>query len=229
MDTNPADPQWARISNSAAFNLRGSIAVIRGYTRMLKSERLGPLNVQQQKALLELERSASRIDDVLIQTSMLVRYCEGRLGVATPSVLELGSLVRDITSTLTIGDPERSWDIRPGDGDQHVRAVESDLRLLAAAVIQCVWFSLRGTGDLSIWVVASANAGPPERWLAVMPSEHMQRALDPDNLRPFTDDRSSSRFALETALGSRLVTANGGRVLVFREKSAGAVIALPRA
>ena len=110
-----------------------------------------------------------------------------------------------------------------------MRAVESDLRLLAAAVIECVWFSLRGSRDLSIWVMAPAGAGASERWLAVTPSEHMRRALDPDNLRPFTDDRSSSRFALETALGSRLLAANGGRVLVFCEKSAGAVIAVPRA
>ena len=78
-------------------------------------------------------------------------------------------------------------------------------------------------------MVTPATGDTPERWLVVAPSAQIERALDPGNLRPFTDDRSSSRFALETALGSRLLAANGGRFLVFHERSAGAVIALPRA
>jgi hypothetical protein len=134
--------------------------------------------------------------------------------------------VREAVSAVYAAFPELEWEVRAGEENQLVKANKTDLVFAAETVIQWVRWTLGGSA-VAVWATAPVVATRPERWVIVSAPDQLERALDPDNLEPLTDGRTELMYALEMAVASRLIAANGGLLSRFREQTAGAVIALP--
>jgi len=227
MNSNDAPTAWPRLFSSIVFNLRSPLAVITGYSRMLQSERVGPLTEQQRKVSQELEKTARRLQDMAAQMATLVSATEGRLQRQV-EVVELGSVVREaVASVVARSRSDVGFEIRAEDSEL-VEANKSDLIFAAETVFACVLRTLKGT-DGVVWVTAPVTAARAERWVIVAAPDQLERALDPNNLEPLTDSRTSLTNALEMGVACRLIAAGGGLILRFREQIPGAVIALPEA
>ena len=191
-------------------------------------ERVGPVTEQQAKCLEEIRRSLKRIRDRTDRLNMLVRLTQQPLGPTKVDVVALGPLLSDVVAGLPAQEPDSPWQVRTEGAGQAVLANKDDLKLLIEKVSLCVLQALRSE-RLTIWVTEPSVSSPAEHRVVIAGTDHLEAASNPDNLVPFTDDRASSLYLLDIAVAARLVTANGGRVLCFREKIPGAVIALPRA
>lgn len=191
-------------------------------------ERVGPATEQQAKCLEEIRRTLGRIRDTTDRLNMLVRWTHEPLRPTKVDVVELGPLVHEVVAGLPAQEPDPPWQVQTEVPGQTVLANRDDLKLRDREVSLCVWQALRFR-EAAVWVRESPIASPAEHWVVIASADHVEAASNPDNLAPFTDDRASSIQLLAIAVASRLVAVNGGRVLCFREKLPGAVIALPRA
>ena len=228
MDPNQPVTNWPRLVKSAVGWLRNDLAVVWGYAKIV--ERVGPVTEQQAKCLEEIRRSLTRIRERTERMSMLVRWSQEPVRPTKVEVVELGALVNDVVTGLPDqeSDSPWQWQVRTEMPGQVVLANRDDLKLLIEKISLCVRNALR-SGTPTIWLREPSVSSRPEHWVVIAGADHLEAASNPDNLVPFTDDRASSIYLLDIAVASRLVEANGGRVLCFREKVPGAVIALPRA
>jgi hypothetical protein len=133
-----------------------------------------------------------------------------------------------VVADLLAQDPDTPWPIRTAVPQQTVLANRDVLKLLMEKVTRCVRQAL-GLERPTIWLTEPLVSSSPEHWVVIAGAEHLEAASNPENLVPMTDDRASLRFLVEIAVASRQVEASGGRVLCFREKVPGVVIAIPRA
>ena len=226
MDPNRPVANWPRLVRSAVGWLRNDMAVALGYARMV--ERVGLTAEQQAKCQEGIRRSLGRIRDSTDRLDMLVRWSQEPLRPTKVNVVELGPLVNEVVAGLPVQEPDSPWQVRTEVPGQIVLANRDDLKLLIEKVGLCVWQALR-FAKAAMWVRESPMGSPAEHWVVIAGVDRLDAASNPDNLVPLTDDRASSIYLLDIAVASRLVEANGGRVLCFREKVPGAVIALPRA
>ena len=154
----------------------------------------------------------------------------GQLIVAAASNgATLGQFVQEAAARLPVLEGGSPREVRAETTGQTVIAHTDSLMLLIEKVSLCVQGKIPG-GQLPIlWLREAPVSSSAERWVLIAAPDQFDAASNPDNRVPFTDDRASSFCLLDIAITSRLVTAAGGRVLCFREKKPGAVIALPRA
>jgi signal transduction histidine kinase len=227
MDPEQTVTKWSRLLRSGAYDLRTGVHVVKGYARWVQSERIGPVTDQQRKALQEIERYALRMHGTLDRLYQLAHWREARLPRAQVETVELLGLVREVTSVLAAQLPDDAWDVRTGAEDVHVRANRQDLTVLIDTVIRCVWQAIAGSHPV-VWVMEPEGATAPEHKVVIAPPDHLERALDQNNLQPFTDDRAPFVHALNMAVAARVLAAQDVRVWCFRDMP-GAVIVLPRA
>jgi hypothetical protein len=225
MDPNQPVTNWPRLVRSAVGWLRNDLAVASGYGRIV--ERVGPVTEQQAKCLDEIRRSLKRIRDRTDRLDMLVRWSQQPLRPTKVHVVELGPLINEVVAGLSAQELDPPWQVRTEVPWPTVLANRDDLKLLIEKVSLCVRHALR-SGAPTIWLREPSVSSPAEHWVVIAGADHLEAAANADNLVPFTDDRASSIYLLDIAVASRQVEANGGRVLCFREKVPGAVIALPR-
>jgi len=143
-------------------------------------------------------------------------------------VVELGPLVDEVVAGLRVQYPDSSWPVRMDLPPPTVLVNRDALKLLMEKVTRCVWQAL-GSETPTIWLREPPVSSSPDHWVVIAGAGRLEAASNPENLLPMTDDRASSVYLVEIAVASRQVEANGGRVLCFRERVPGAVIALPRA
>jgi hypothetical protein len=190
-----------------------------------------PVTERQAKFLEEIQRALGRMHQTMERMEKLALWSEGRIDPVKVEVVELGALVREVAEGFTVRESDPPLEVRMGADAHNVRANRRDLAALIGSVIFCVWVALnRGStvGRTAVWVTEPQVGSIGECWVVIAAPDQLERAMDPDNLVTFTDDRAGFIQALNIAVASRLVTAAGGRMLCFREKVPGAVIAVPR-
>jgi signal transduction histidine kinase len=228
MDLHQTDRHWARLVRSGTYDMKTPFSVALGSSGMMGRE---PVTERQAKFLEEIQRALGRMHQTMERMEKLALWSEGRIDPVKVEVVELGALVREVAEGFTVRESDPPLEVRMGADAHNVRANRRDLAALIGSVIFCVWVALnRGStvGRTAVWVTEPQVGSIGECWVVIAAPDQLERAMDPDNLVTFTDDRAGFIQALNIAVASRLVTAAGGRMLCFREKVPGAVIAVPR-
>lgn len=226
MDSQQPITNWPRLVESAVLSLRNDLSVAYGYSKLV--ERVGPATEQQAKCLEESRRHLRRIVDTTDRLNKLMRWSQEPVWLPKLEVVELGPLVDEVVAGLQVQDPDFPWPVRMDLPPQDVIANRDVLKLLMEKISRCVWQSLESETP-TIWLTEPSVSSSAEHWVVIAGKDRLEAAANLDNLVPMTDDRASLRFLVEIAVASRQVEASGGRVLCFREKVPGVVIALPRA
>ena len=226
MDSQQPITNWPRPVRSAILSLRNDLSAAYGYSKLV--ERVEPATEQQAKCLEESRRHLRRIVDTTDRLNKLMRWSQEPVWRPKVEVVELGPLVDEVVAGLRVQYPDSSWPVRMDLPPPTVLVNRDALTLLMEKVTRCVWQAL-GSDTPAIWLTEGSVTSSAEHWVVIVGADRLEAAVNPENLVPMTDDRVASPYLLEIAVASRQVEANGGRVLCFRERVPGAVIALPRA
>src|SRR5262245_47743809 len=221
--------QLRRFTADASHELRTPLSVIRGIGEMGLKETRTPAEYKEAlgSMLEEVDRLTTLVDTLL-------RLSHGDAGTVrlSPESIDLGQLVRDVVSSLSILAEERNQRL-------HVDAVEPvsitvDRLVLREAITNIVDNAIKHSPrasaiDIRVYqegghaMVAVGDEGP-----GIAP-EHRQRIFD----RFFRVDEARSRDAGGTGLGLAIarwaVEANGGQISVDSRPTGGSIfrIVLP--
>ena len=201
-----------------AADVRAHLAAIQGYTRLMLTERVGPLSDLQRRCMTGIQSAAQAAQCVAENMEQFQRL--ERAGIRMANVA-LGPLIREIGPEI----------VRPGEHDPVISDVQADpehdgvmgdrdwlKRALTAVVLSL--------GPRSAAVSVTDPAGTDrERWITLAPPHEIEEAsaISADKLRPFDEIHPALRH-LEMLLAERVIAAHGGRVCQLTSPFNGGVI-----
>jgi signal transduction histidine kinase len=223
-EDNPTT-NWPWLVAGGMFQLRAPLTVVRGYVRMLETERWGAVTEQQRGFLREMQKSVREITEIVDALDGLASL-EGAGWHTDKATISLGGLLSEVASWPWLQNVP-PVDIRTAAEYDTVTGVFSLLRQALAGLARSVaWDQLNGERPLSIWVV-----DPPvgsERWIVLAATDQIQEAVQTsrESLSPF--DERPNRGTMDLFFAGGIVRAHGGQLLALPTGVSGAVVALPR-
>jgi signal transduction histidine kinase len=215
--------------------IRNPLGVVVGYLRMVLSERSGPLEPFQRKALEEALNASARIKEVADQLSAL-RKLEDEETQLQKIRLELGALLKDAIDAAS-SLPDRTVDVELDCGPDEIHALgdPEQLRSAIASIIFAIRREIVHSDRLIVRQRLVAQDMGQVAWIVIADSDRIDELAKPttDGLVTFDEWRGGVQLSLPIA--RRVLNAHGGQLwtrLVEQEEGleplrAGAVIALP--
>lgn len=221
-----------------AHEVRNAVSVIMGYTRMLATERLGPITEKQQRVLGEMLGSSEKLAALANQMSLLAQMLAGGTTFASVRV-DLGALIEAevrVVSAL----PNSGIAIRMINEAAGV-AITGDPKRLRQAFHALLFAHRRevSTSDeLCVIMERTTLDGRPAVRITMAGADQIEqlRKLAPSELAPFVEYRGGIGYSL--ALARQVVLAHGGQMFSKTEPPTppstmpivkGAVLLLPEA
>jgi signal transduction histidine kinase len=220
-----------------AHEIRNPVAVILGYVRMLRTERLGPLTDLQRKALADVDTSTARLAALAEEMSLLARMLAGSIKFARARI-ELATLIA--TEIPSVGPAlERDVGIRVIDNSPGA-AVNGDAKTLREA-FNGLMFSHRRelftSDELCIAIDHVPGGNQPPIRVTIGGADRIEelRRLPTSDLSDLVEFRGGVGYRLSIA--RQVIEAHGGRIFSRTEPSTtlksvqiiGAVVFLPEA
>ena len=223
MTDDPNDTQLSRLLQHAGHELRNPLGAVSGYIRMLLKEQAGPISESQKRLLLEAQRSAGRLKDLLDEISLLAKIERGEEPLHRAPV-ELTQVIRDAIASLP-EQPDRvvTVEVRP-TADVALNGDAARLKRALIAILFALRRELITAGPL---VVHVANASR-EAVITIADTGEIEALTDVPvaALSPFVEFRGGCGVALPIA--RRIIEQHDGRLYgAGPESKASAVIRLP--
>ena len=224
MADDPVTDDWRHLLQVAVFELRSPLSVAFGYSRMLHSERVGPLTETQQQCVKEALRALKGIQQVVEAVDGLSRP---ESSVQSIEAVSSQSLLAQILAELPPHFIENfgPFDLRVIAANDEVMGSPLIAEGFRRAVTGVCKELTRSDQPYSIWIVDPPEVS--ERWIVIAASDQIQEAAAclRERLVPLAERKS--RF-LDFPVAGRIARAHGGQLLALPEGLSGAVIALQR-
>jgi two-component system cell cycle sensor histidine kinase PleC len=217
-----------RTLSLAAHEFATPLSVATGYLRMLLKDQFGPLSERQRKLLDEIQRSCSRIAELVSEMSLLGKL-ESRELALVKQEFDCATLVAEVASGMHEGG-DRGVRIEVRGTDRALSTVGDRVRL-AAALRSLMHAAVRERAGPGVVIVeCSANAGihPPSLTIAIGDDATVRVLAESDAPRmPVAFEEFRGGLGLALPIARRVVEAHGGAVWSAENPKAGSAVRLP--
>jgi signal transduction histidine kinase len=216
-----------RTLSLAAHEFATPLSVATGYLRMLLKDQFGPLSEKQRKLLDEIQRSCSRIAELVSEMSLLGKLESRELSLANQE-FDCATLVAEVASGMHEGD-DRGVRIEVRGADRALSTVGDRVRL-AAALRSVMHAAVRERAGPGVVVVeCSTNAGnrPPSLTIAIGDDATVRALAESDLWMPRAFEEFRGGLGLALPIARRVVEAHGGTVWSAENPKAGSAVRLP--
>jgi signal transduction histidine kinase len=224
MDSSRED--LLRLLTLTAHELRTPLSVTGGYLKMLTSERLGPLNEAQQKAVTAAARSCDQLLALASDLSALARLERGETPLKRVPVL-VSALVRDAISSYPTSPSHPVTITETGEEDATVTVDPVRARNALQSLIAAVARTAPDEATLRVSRVLHTDNGRTFLYIIIAPGSQADRETVVDHRHTAAFEPWDGGLGVGLPLALRFLRLEGGDVRGLDTDSPGLVISLP--
>jgi K+-sensing histidine kinase KdpD len=215
-----------RLLTLAAHELRTPLSVTGGYLKMLTSERLGPLNDAQRKALVAAAKSCDQLLALASDLSAIARLERGEAPL-NRSPIQVSTLIRDAIAGYPVADAHPVTITADGDDDATVMVDPVRARNALQALITVVARTASDGATIRVSRVLHHENGRPFLFVIIAEAGQAdaETVIDHRHVSPFEPWEGGLGVGLPLAL--RFLRLEGGDVRGLDTQGPGLVISLP--
>ncbi len=219
----PVTTEWHTAFRVLAHELRSTVGVIAGYTRILESGRLDETG--RVDVLRQIDRATDRLAQFGHHAADLARWLEPRMAI-TGDMVDLAAILDDARTASA-----ETALLPAGAGDQvgHLSVRTPDRRALSGALATIVHACIReGAPDAAMGLLA--RSGPDSDWCDILIGPNAQ-LLHLEDIRPVDEppafDLNQGGLGLRLLLSAAILGAHGGRLWACAGRRGVARVRLP--
>jgi hypothetical protein len=204
--------------------------VVHGYSRLLQSDRLGPMTEPQQHVVAQLVGIGPKFGRILSQIERLLVLEDpddaGRW--QRNERIALGPLLSEAVAEIDAAylEPMGPVDIQADAGEYSVSGNYESLKWALSRIVRFQGWLMLDKRGLSIRIVDPPHV--PERWIVLAPTENIKESIrHPRHSLTPLPDYYRGHLHFDLAFGNRIIRAYGGEILALPGEL-GVVVALPR-